>query len=191
MSERKATLLILGLILLFGFGLRVHYLLHVSPIADEYITMLATRATLRWGYPRLPSGLYYEHGVLFTYLDALFVLVFGFDQIMTRVPSLVFGLLTVATVYKAGRQWFSVHVGLMAAAWLALFPPSIVWSARARMYSLWIWLFFLATFWLASVLLLRDSKLFRCLGVVALIGSAFSHILSLGFAVPLAVSLVA
>jgi 4-amino-4-deoxy-L-arabinose transferase-like glycosyltransferase len=191
MSERKTNRLIMGLILLLGFALRVHHLLHVSPIADEYITMLATRATLRWGYPKLPSGLYYEHGLLFTYLDALFVLVFGFDQIMTRVPSLVFGLLTVATVYKAGRQWFSARAGLMAAAWMALLPLSIVWGARARMYSLWIWLFFLATFWLASGLLVRNSKLFRCLGVVALMVSAFSHVLSLGFAVPLAVALVA
>ena len=77
MSERKTNLLILGLILLLGFALRVYHLLHVSPIADEYITMLATRAILRWGYPRLPSGLYYDHGLLFTYSSALFVGVEG------------------------------------------------------------------------------------------------------------------
>lgn len=183
-------LLTLGLILLLGFALRIHHLLHVSPIADEYITMLATRATLRWGYPRLPSGLYYDHGLLSTYSNALFAGVFGFDPLVTRVPGMVFGLLTIATVYRAGRDWFSPRAGLMAATIVTLFPQAIAWGARARMYSLWMWLFLSATFWLSSGTLARDSKLLRCLGIVALIGSSFSHILTLGFAVPLAIGLV-
>jgi len=189
MSERKINLLILGLILLLGFALRVQHLLHVSPITDEYITMLATRATLRWGYPRLPSGLCYDHGLLFTYSSALFAGVFGFDPMVTRVPGMAFGLLTIATVYRAGRDWFSTRAGLMAATIVSLSPQAITWGARARMYSLWMWLFFLALFWLATGLIVRDTKLLRCLGVVALVSSSLAHILSVAFAFPLAAGL--
>jgi hypothetical protein len=122
-------------------------------------------------------------------LDAFFAGVFGFDPTTSRVPGMVFGMLAIASVYVAGRQWFSSGAGLMAAAVMSLSPEPIAWGARARMYSLWMWLFLLATFWLASGTLWLNSKPFRCLGITALIASAFSHILTLGYAIPLGAGL--
>jgi hypothetical protein len=46
------------------------YMLHSHPFVDEFTSVLAARAILERGLPILPSGLFYEHGVLFTYLDA-------------------------------------------------------------------------------------------------------------------------
>jgi 4-amino-4-deoxy-L-arabinose transferase-like glycosyltransferase len=180
MRERKAVLLLSGLVLLTGFALRVNYLLHISPIGDEYITMLAVDSTLQHGYPRLPSGLYYDHGLLFTYVDTLFARVFGLTPIVARLPSLIAGMLTIASVYAVGSQWFSPRAGVIASCMIALSPQAIMWAARARMYGLWSWLFLLATFYLATGVLLHDRSVLRCLGIAALIGAAFSHILTVG-----------
>jgi 4-amino-4-deoxy-L-arabinose transferase-like glycosyltransferase len=190
MRERQTILLILGLILLVGFELRVNYLLHISPVGDEYITMLAVDSTVQRGYPRLPSGLYYDHGLLFSYIDSFLAWLFGLDQFVARLPSLMVGMLTIATIYKMGSRWFSRRAGAIAASVIALSPQAITWGARARMYGLWSWLFLLATFYLASGVIVQDARLSRCLGIAALIGAAFSHILTVALTVPLILGLL-
>jgi hypothetical protein len=138
-----------GLLGLVGvaFALRLAYLLHSHPFIDEFTTILAARAILSRGLPVLPSGLFYEHGVLFTYLDAPFVALAGDKSLfaMARVPSLLLGTLSVLLLYWVGNRWFSRRAGLIAAGLLALSPEGIVWGGRARMYALaQVWVLLLA-----------------------------------------------
>ena len=121
-----------------AFALRVAYLLHSHPFVDEFTSVLAARAILERGLPILPSGLFYEHGVLFTYLDAPFVAMAG-DEIwfaIARLPSVLIGTASVACLYWVGRRWLSARPGLVAAALLAFSPEGMVWGGRARMYAL-------------------------------------------------------
>src|SRR5512136_1687023 len=81
---------------LAAFGLRLAYLLRSHPFFDEFTTVLAARAILQCGLPLLPSGLFYEHGLLFTYLDAPLVGLAGLADneglfIAARLPSLILG----------------------------------------------------------------------------------------------------
>ena len=63
----RQTVVILVLTLA-GFALRLYYLTTTHPFFDEYTTVLAGRQILRYGWPVLPSGLFYEHGLLVSYL---------------------------------------------------------------------------------------------------------------------------
>lgn len=135
----------LGVVLAAAFGLRLAYLLHGHPFFDEFSSLLAAQAILRHGAPILPSGLFYEHGLLFTYLATPFVALAGWlggptDPrplfMLARLPSLMVGVITVLVLYRIGRRWLGLPAGLAAAALLALSPEGMVWGGRARMYAL-------------------------------------------------------
>lgn len=121
-----------------AFMLRLMYLLHSHPFIDEFTTVLAARAILQRGLPVLPSGLFYEHGLLFSYLDAPFVALAGerLRFALVRLPSLIIGTATVPLLYRVGRRWLSHQAGLVASALLAFSPEGMVWGGRARMYAM-------------------------------------------------------
>ena len=73
MRLQTAIILILTLA---GFALRLHFLITTHPFFDEYTTVLAARQVLQRGWPILPSGLFYEHGLLATYMITPFTALF-------------------------------------------------------------------------------------------------------------------
>ncbi len=100
---------------LAGFALRLHYLTTTHPFFDEYTTVLAARQILEHGWPMLPSGLFYEHGLLATYLIAPFTALFVYTPIaqwqpaqwglmLARWPSVLIGTLTIPLIYMIGRR---------------------------------------------------------------------------------------
>lgn len=154
--------LILYIIILAGFGLRVFYLTTSHPFYDEYTTVLAARQVLALGWPVLPSGLFYEHGLLATYLAAPFTALFIYSPVgewqpaqwglmLSRWPSLLAGTLTIPLVYWTARRWTPGPAGpaaaLLAAGLFAFSPEGVVWGGRARMYALATLLALLAAAW--------------------------------------------
>jgi 4-amino-4-deoxy-L-arabinose transferase-like glycosyltransferase len=144
-GETIGKKLLLAGVVLAACALRLAYLLDSHPFFDEYTTILAARAILQRGLPVLPSGLFYDHGLLFSYLDAPFVGIGSWLQgalgdkaffALSRLPSLLVGVVGVALLYRVGQRWLSVRAGLVAAALLAFSPEGVVWGARARMYGL-------------------------------------------------------
>jgi len=134
---KRATVAVLVLTAI-AFVLRLAYLLYSHPFIDEFTTLLAARSILDGGLPVLPSGLFYEHGLLFSYLDAPFVALADDETLFSlgRLPSLVIGTASVPLLYWVGRRWLSPLAGLVAAALLVFSPEGIVWGGRARMYAL-------------------------------------------------------
>lgn len=139
--------LILYLLLLLGFTLRLRYLTTTHPFFDEYITTLATRETWVYGWPRLPSGLFYEHGLLATYLITPFTALYintpienwqaaQWGLMLSRWPSLLMSTLTIPLIFAIGRRFIDPYAALFAAAMFAFSPEGMVWGGRARMYAL-------------------------------------------------------
>ena len=128
------------LLTLLAFALRLSYAVTSHPFIDEFTSILAARQILRYGWPILPSGLFYEHGLVFSYLDAPFVALAMANQpinyLLARLPSLAIGTALVPLLYWLGRRWFSPGVGLLAALLLTFSPEAITWAGRARMYAL-------------------------------------------------------
>jgi 4-amino-4-deoxy-L-arabinose transferase-like glycosyltransferase len=133
--RRWLTTGLLAAILGVAFWLRWLYVRDVSPYVDEYITLRAARQILDRGLPLLPTGNFYSHGLLLSYVEAGVMALTGFNALAARLPVLLVSLLAVALTWWVGRQWFSSPVGLLAAALLALAPDAIIWGGRARMYT--------------------------------------------------------
>jgi len=160
---------------LTGFYLGLVYLLTISPHVDEYSTVWAAQQVIQRGLPLLPSGFFYSQGLLFTYLDALFISLFGFSEPVARVPSLLVGILSIPLLYLVGKRFFSKQVGLLAAALLALAPETIIWMGRARMYSLQTLLVLLALYYLGRGAIKGDVSRERYLFALFFILALFSQ----------------
>ena len=181
---------LLAVILAIGLALRLIYLLNIYPFVDEYNSMLAAKMILAKGIPLMPSGLFYNHGILFSYVGALFAGIFGFSPEILRLPSLLLSLPTMLLLFYVGRRWFSPRVGLMAALLLALSPEAIMWGGRARMYALWQFLTLAAIFFLYEGIVRSPSTRGRCLGIAAFAGAALCHMRAVILLPPLVVGLI-
>lgn len=163
------------LFLLLGSYFRFSYLLRAGPFVDEFATLLAAQGISRWGVPILPSGNFYGHGLLFSYLDLPFVYLSGLDPLMARIPSLVAGLLIIPLAYLVGRRIFSPRVGLMVALLLTLDGEAILWAARARPYAWEQFLALLAAFLFYEAGSKEDSSRHLWAGGIVFLAALFSH----------------
>jgi hypothetical protein len=143
--SRSAYLYLVITVLLLGFAARAVYMRQSHPYVDEYFTILAAEMIQRYGLPWLPSGLFYSHGFLYTYLVALLGWLIkatgssaGIAQaeMVYRVPNLLIGAAAMAGLSSVTRRWFGGRAALVALALMAVYPHGIVWGARVRMYTL-------------------------------------------------------
>lgn len=132
---RLAPILVLLMLLCFAGWLRWRYLRTVSLYVDEFTTLWAARQVQEHGAPLMPSGVLYTRGLLASYLEALFLTLFGFSYTIGRLPNFLLGLATIITILLMGRRWWRPGVGWLAAVALALLPEAIMWSGRARFYA--------------------------------------------------------
>lgn len=63
-------------------------------------------------------------------------LVFGYSEIAVRIPSVIFGSLTIWVTYLIGKKLVSRRVGLIAALLIAINPLHVYYSQEARMYAM-------------------------------------------------------
>ncbi len=150
-------------VIALAFWLRLRSLTLFQFHIDEFFTLTAANLIAKSGAPLYPTGLFYDPGLLFSYLDGGLFWLLGFDEALGRWPAVIFGTLAVVMVYWIGaRILCSPAVGVLAALWLSLSLESIEWSGRARMITLaqWLALLSIALLWLG---LTKDSVRYRLL----------------------------
>ena len=86
-----AFLLPVLLLLALALWLRWRYMQQISLHVDEFTTLWAATRVQESGLPRMPSGVLYTRGLLASYVEALFLSLFGFSYTVGRLPGLVFG----------------------------------------------------------------------------------------------------
>jgi len=161
LSSRRG-LTIFGLIgcvtglLAVGFWFRWRYVQNVSLDVDEFTTLWAARRILETGLPSMPSGVVYTRGLLNMYITALFGAIGGLTYTVGRLPSVCFGLASIATVFWLGRRLWNSRVGWLAALALVLIPETIKWDSSARFYAQLVF-FTLLTLWRAFALARMDE----------------------------------
>ncbi len=190
-SSLKSIIIYLALAAALGLGLwlRWQFVHTVQLYPDEFVTLLAVRMIGETGLPVMPSGLFYDHGLLFSYLGSLAGL-FGSAPWAARYASLLCGLLTLLLIFGVGRRWFSTAVGLLAVAGLAIAPAAIHWSGRARMYAL-LQLLILLALWLAYEGVIQNRARLRWLALLAYLGAVLTQFAAVALAPPLAAALLA
>lgn len=122
------------LILLIGILVRF-ISLNQSLWLDEAINVLATKnfsfLSMITEYAKAdfhPPGFFI---ILWTWTK-----LFGTSEIFVRIPSVIFGSLTIYVIYLIGCKLHSKTLGLFSAFLLALNPLHIYYSQEARMYAL-------------------------------------------------------
>ncbi|HXV99629.1 MAG TPA: hypothetical protein VEC93_14500, partial [Anaerolineae bacterium] len=75
-------------LLALGLWLRLRFIRSVQLYPDEFVTLLAVQMIGEKGLPVMPSGLFYDHGLLFSYFGSLATWL-GPARLMVRYTSLV------------------------------------------------------------------------------------------------------
>jgi hypothetical protein len=189
-SLRRPFVWLLPLLLL-GFWLRLAYMQGGLYFYDEFISMLAAQMVRERGLPILPSGLFYDHGLLLSYISGALLALVGFKEEIARWPVLLFSVFTSAAYYAVARRLFnSPLAGLLAAALVTLDELSIIWGTRARMYSQAHLFGMLCLAFLMLGTLQRPSRRLRYLGLLCLAAALFSHTMTFLILPPLALLLL-
>ncbi len=108
---------------------------------DEARLALAARGILEHGGPVLPSGWLYTRGPLSAYAVAFAFACLGESDFAARLPSVLAGAALVPVMYWLGSVLAGRLGGLFAAAFVAGYPPLVVWSRSAWFYALYVLLF--------------------------------------------------
>jgi len=84
----------------------------------------------------------------FFYLLIHFWMKLAKSEWFLRLPSVIFGVLTIYLVFRVGEKLFDKKIGLLSALFLAVSPYHIYYSQELRMYSLMAFLGILSTYFL-------------------------------------------
>lgn len=77
---------------------------------------------------------------------------FGFGEIAMRVPSVIFGVLSIHAIYLLGRRMFNHSAAMWAAVFATINPFLLYYSQEARPYTLWLWASLLAIWYLVRLM---------------------------------------
>jgi len=172
---RRLALFVLLLLIVAGIVLRWLFAERISLYFDEFTTLWAARTILRRGIPLFPSGNFYSHGLLFTYLEAPFLWAFGLERVLLRLPSLLISVGAIIAAFAIGKRLFSAPAGLVAAAAMAVDPEAVAWGGRVRMYGLLQLLVLLATYAFYRGAIEQDRPTYRWLAAGLLVAAIFTH----------------
>ena len=188
---KQARWLWLILLLLLGFWLRFTFLIGNIYYGDEFISMLAAKMVAEHGWPILPSGLFYDHGLLYSLTTGAFVAALGFSEQVARWPVLLVSVATIALYYNVARRLFdSPLTGLIAATLITFDTLAMKWGVWARMYALAHMFVLLTVAWLLLSTLKQPSRAGRYLFLGCLAGMLFSHSLTFVLLPPLGLLLL-
>lgn len=132
---KKKIWLVLGVAL----GLRLAFL-NQSLWLDEAIT---ARVVSQYGLAEIVKMFSVAdfHPPLYYWMLRVWTGVFGWGEINLRIPSVIFGVITVGLVYQLGKEIKDEKTGLGAGMLTAVNPLLIYYSQEVRMYSLTVmWL---------------------------------------------------
>lgn len=149
----KLSKIILPILLLIGFLYRVYGLNNnFSFWSDENHVAIFVRAILERGEPILSNG--YSTGIyqwLLYWLGAISAKIFGLNEFAIRLPSVLFGVLSVLAIYLVGKEIFNKKVGLIAAFLTNFLNIEILWSRQARPYQGLQFFYLLSIFFLLKL----------------------------------------
>ncbi len=155
-------------VLLLAFGLRIYRLPNQSLWYDEAFSLTVARAKWSIFWATLFAEQVHPPGHYLMLRGSLAL--FGDSEFAVRYLSLWWGALSVALLYRLGKQLFDKPTGLLAAALLAVSPFHVWYSQEARMYSPALTLSLGLVLALQAIVVRRDKSFWLWVGYV-LIGA--------------------
>ena len=143
------TTLALGGILVISAALRLHSLGAASLLIDE----AASDRFATMPFREFLETLWHYQGNMTLYYFMMRAWVhMGDSEFMLRLPSMVFGVLTVLAIYVVAARLFGQLTGLIAATLLSVHGFHIAFSQMARSYSLLLFVLLLTLYLLVSAM---------------------------------------
>lgn len=137
--------LFLLLIVFVGFFLRVHQLDSESLWVDEAFALKhAQQATVSEVITSVKSieGTPPGYSLLLHY----WIKVFGNSVFLVRLPSVIFGVLSIILMFALGRLLFNQNVALLSSFFLSTSMLQVLYSQEARLYSMFTFLTLLSAY---------------------------------------------
>jgi hypothetical protein len=133
------------------------HLVSVSLSIDEARLALVARGLQEYGWPVLPSGKVYTRGIPAALSMVPSVSLLGQTDFAARLPSVLFGALTVPFAAAHAGRLGGVIAAVIAAVLIALYPPLISWSRQAWLFSIFV-LLWVGTLSALDAALTRPSR---------------------------------
>lgn len=176
-------LLILILILLFGFAIRFYNITYHDIWRDEAFSIFVSSKPIDTIIELTSKD---TSPPLHYFLLHFWMSFFGDNELSVRSLSLIFGMLTIPLIYELSKVYFDKKTSLLATFFGAINPLLIVLSIEARTYSL---LIFLVTLNIFSVVQINKNATWRwfLLFIISTVLGLYSHNI---FIVPLVVNIL-
>ncbi len=113
----------------------------------------------------------------------------GQTELFLRLPSIIFGVISIFLVYQIARKLFNQKVALTASFIFALSPPHVSFSADTRMYSLFT-LLTLTGFYFFIKILKKPTKNDYTLFAICYLLSLYTHYFTIFFILALDLFLI-
>lgn len=107
----KTTIIILAVITLAALLLRYYQLGYLSLWVDEYMHVSPAYRFLKGGSMMQSDN----NGIFLTWVIIAFFKLFGASEITARIPSILFGSLSIPLIYFLAKKLFNRNVGIIAA----------------------------------------------------------------------------
>lgn len=120
------------------------------------------------------------HPPLYYFVMKFWTTLFGYSEILLRIPSVIFSLLCGWIIYQIGKVLKNEKVGFWSAVFFLFNPLIVYYSREVRMYTMTVFLLAVATYYF--ILVIRNSNciinlvlfsLFCGLSFLTFYGSAF------------------
>ena len=113
--------------------------------------------------------------------------VFGYSQIVVKLPFLLAGLVSVWLVYIVAKKWFNATTGLLSAAFIASIQYTVMYSQIARPYASGLFFILLFVYFWTQVVIENKKKLISWIGfAVSAALCAYDHYFSMFLAIIIA-----
>ena len=107
-KQNNLYIILLLFILLFSLYLRLFALGDAPFWVDESISSIASKNILEKGLPIFDSGVFYGRSLVFHHSQSISMLIFGINDFSARLPSVIFGILTIILAFLFGREFLLI-----------------------------------------------------------------------------------
>jgi len=171
---RKGVPLVLILVLIFGATIRLIDIGAKPLWLDETITIRQADQAIGTTLQFLEND---SHFPLYVALMNLWVHLFGSGEIIVRLPSLIFSVISIYVIYLLGSAVYSRRVGLISAVLLCISSSAVYYAQEARLYSLFLLLTMLSTYFYLRIVD-KPGKSDYCLYILFTSMMIYTHIFS-------------
>ena len=150
--NKTAALVTVLIIFLLAIFLRFYNLGEQGFWVDELNHVFVAQSLQNDGTFNLPSGEPYSRAKLFAFATVISIKIFGVSEFSLRLPSALFGLLSLILVFYFVRRLFGFPVALVSLLLLTIIPFETGWARTSRFYTIFqfftlcSWYFFYAGF---------------------------------------------